>query len=75
MQNLVKSHEILRKMSLVMMLVSLLMSLGTVTDPGFFEIKGTNLKDWGANLLFWPFFPKDCMKLKKYWNVCVPSAP
>ena len=31
-----------------------------VADPGFPRWGGG-----GANLLFWPFFPKYCMKLKK----------
>ena len=30
---------------------------------------------WGANPLFWPFFPENCMKLKQIGPKDVPSAP
>ena len=33
-------------------------------DQGFPE-SGANHKGGGANLLFWPLFPENCMKLKK----------
>ena len=59
MHSLVKSHEILRKMSLVMMLMDVVIKVIRYSDRSrIFEIKGTNLKDWDAKLLFWPIFPK-----------------
>ena len=33
-------------------------------DPGFARRRGVSPKG-GANLLFWPFSPENCMKLKK----------
>ena len=39
-------------------------SLWTVADPGFPGGESVSLKDEGKNLLFWPIFPKNCMKMK-----------
>ena len=39
----------------------------TVTDSGFPE-GGSNLKDGGGNLLFWPIFPENCIKIKIVWT-------
>ena len=37
-----------------------------VTDPGFLRGGGANRKDGGANLLFFPIFPQNRMKMKKF---------
>ena len=42
--------------------------LSTVTNPGFPRREGTNPKSECAKLLYWPFFWKNCIKLKKNWT-------
>ena len=37
----------------------------TVVDTGFPRVGGANSKYGGTNLLFWPVFPKNCMKMIK----------
>ena len=37
-----------------------------VVDPGFPRGGDINRKGWGDNLLFWPIFPKICMKVKNF---------
>ena len=50
-----------------------------VADPGFPRRGCTNCKGGGANLLFLPIFPKNCMKLKKFsprgGEARIPGAP
>ena len=47
------------------MLISI-QAVEPVADPGFPRGGCANYKGGGANLLFLPIFPKNCMKLKKF---------
>ena len=51
--------------------------LKPVVDPGFPRRGGANRKGGEANLLFWPIFPRTCMKILKRWpqmEVNIPGA-
>ena len=52
-----KMHEISKKIE-----------LRAVANPGFPRRRTYQSKGVGANPLFWPFFPENCMKLKKKWT-------
>ena len=52
--------------SLVTVLEVAICQTPAVADPGFPRGGCANHKGGGANLLFLPIFPKNCMKLKKF---------
>ena len=38
-----------------------------MADPGFPRGGGANPKGGGRQPIIWPIFPKNCMKMKKFW--------
>ena len=54
-----------------------LVDVDSVADLGFPRGGGANPKG-GRQLIIWPIFPKNCMKMKKFWargGARAPRAP